>query len=459
MSVCRLLLAAASAAALVVPLTVAVTGSADAAPADQGITHRAARVCATPAAGYMACNSLVIVDPAGKPKQTSEPTSYTPAQLRGAYGLDAAASSLGSGMTVAIVDAYDDPNALADVNAYRGQWSIAPFGAEGSPTFTKVGQDGTSDLPSPNASWAQEISLDLDMLSAICPNCNVVLVEANSASYADLAAAVHTAAVRGADAISNSYGGPELDPATASDIAAAYDYPGVAITASSGDSGYGVSSPASFATVTAVGGTTLTIKSDNTRGSETAWSGAGSGCSAYSARPDAQSAMIADTGVCAHRVVADVSVVADPMTGVAVYDTYGLGRNAGWLTFGGTSVGAPIIAAIYALAANDASGPGGLYTYATNTDNGTYSGDGFNDVTSGSNGSCPADTTNSTSGNLRSAAEAGAASAWREKSGKPGGGPSRGGSTPPLLNTYLCEAAVGFDGPTGLGSPSGIGAF
>jgi subtilase family serine protease len=461
MSVCRLLLAAASAAALVVPLTVAVTGIAGAEPADQGIANHAAHVCATPAVGHVACGSLVVVDPAGKPKQTSEPTGYTPAQLRGAYGLDAAASSKGSGMTVAIVDAYDDPNALADVNVYRGQWGIAPFGSDEGPTFTKVGQDGNSSLPAPNASWAQEISLDLDMVSAICPNCNVVLVEANSASYSDLAAAVNTAVVLGADAISNSYGGPELDPSTASDIAAAYDHPGVAITASSGDSGYGVSSPASFATVTAVGGTTLQINSNNSRGSETAWNGAGSGCSAYSTRPDGQTGSIADTNVCAHRVVADVSAVADPATGVAVYDTYGLGRNAGWLTFGGTSVGAPIIAAIYALAGgNNAAGPSGLYASATSTD-GTYSGVGFNDVVSGSNGSCPADTTSSPSGNLRSAGAAGAApaSARSEKSGKPGGGPGKGGSTPPPPNTYLCEAAVGFDGPTGLGSPSGIGAF
>ncbi len=460
MSARRFLLAAASAAALVVPLTVAVAGSAGAAPADQGIVHRTAQVCATPAAGHVACKSLVVVDAAGKPKQTSEPTGYTAVQLRGAYGLEAAASSRGSDMTVAIVDAYDDPNAEVDVNAYRTQSNIALLNSAGGPTFTKVGQDGSSSLPSPNASWAQEISLDLDMVSAICPNCSIVLVEANSASYSDLAAAVNTAARLGAAAISNSYGGPEIDPSAASEIAAAYDHDGVAITASSGDSGYGVSSPASFATVTAVGGTTLQVNSDNSRGLETAWSGAGSGCSAYSPRPDGQTGLIADSGVCANRVVADVSAVADPMTGVAVYDTYGLGRNAGWLTFGGTSVGAPIIAAIYALAGDNAAGPAGLYAYATNTVDGSYSGVGFNDVTTGSNGSCPADTTNSTAGALRGAAgaAAGPVAARSGKSGKPGGGPSRGGSTP-LPNTYLCAAGTGFDGPTGLGSPNGVGAF
>src|SRR5437879_4060063 len=183
------------------------------------------------------------------------------------------------------------------------------------------------------------------MVSAVCPKCKIVLVEANSASFAALGNAENTAASL-ANVISNSYGGSDASDST---YGAPYNHPGKAITVSSGDSGYGVEFPASSHYVTAVGGTSLRTASNSRGWSETAWSGAGSGCSAYNTALTGQSGL---TG-CSRRAVADVSAVADPNTGVAVYDTFG--GVGGWLVFGGTSVAAPIIGGVYGLAANAAS--------------------------------------------------------------------------------------------------------
>src|SRR5439155_14393200 len=264
--------------------------------------------------------------------------------------------------------------------------------------FKKIDQNGGTNYPRGDKGWAEEISLDLDMASAICPNCKLLLVEAKTNSFTNLAAAVNQAAAQGANAISNSYGGAEFSGETSSE--SSFNHPGVAITVSSGDAGYGVEFPAASQYVTAVGGTSLS-RAGNARGwTETVWSGAGSGCSAYITKPSWQ----ADAG-CARRTVADVSAVADPNTGVAVYDTFRI-RGGGWLVFGGTSVSAPIIAGVYALAGNAGSLTYGSYSYS-------HTGSLF-DVTSGSNGNC---------------------------------------------GTYLCNGVVGFDGPTGNGTPNGTGAF
>jgi subtilase family serine protease len=248
--------------------------------------------------------------------------------------------------------------------------------------------------------------LDLEMVSAICPSCPIIYVAGNTAAFADLATAVNTAVTKGAKVVSNSYGGPESSGTTT--FASSYNHPGVAITVSSGDSGYGVQSPASFNTVTAVGGTNLVLNADGTRKTETAWSGAGSGCSGYIAKPSWQH----DTG-CSRRTVSDVSAVADPATGVAVYDSYGSTGGANWLVFGGTSVAAPIIGGVYALSGNTTGTPASL-AYAA------PSGSLF-DVTSGSNGRCVA----------RKSSTAG----------------------------YLCTGTAGYDGPTGVGTPNGTAAF
>jgi subtilase family serine protease len=354
------------------------------------------RVCTAASYREALCHAWVSVDQQGQPLATTGPTGYNPADLVAAYALNTGG---GAGQTVAIVDAFDDPNAEADLGVYRAQFGL-PACTTANGCFRKVNQNGgTFFMPRPDMGWAEEISLDLDMVSAICPNCHILLVEANSASFTNLVAAVDRAAAMGAKVISNSYGGGEYSGEVSDQ--SHYNHPGVAITVSSGDAGFGVEFPAASQYVTAVGGTSLT-KSGNTF-TETAWSGAGSGCSAYVTKPAWQT----DAG-CANRTVTDVSAVADPNTGVSVYDTYGFNRRGGhWLVFGGTSVAAPLIGAVYALAANEGAINYGSFSYA-------HTGSLF-DIVSGSNGSCS--------------------------------------------GTYLCTAGAHYDGPTGNGSPRGTGAF
>jgi len=374
--------------------------SAAAAPSAAGAGHRNVRVCSAPASGSAGCHAIRrdSVTSSGTVTPNATPSGYGPADLQSAYNLPS--STAGSGQTVAIVDAYDDPNAESDLGVYRSQYGLAAC-TTANGCFRKVNQSGGTKYPKANGGWAQEISLDLDMVSAICPNCHILLVEASSSSLTNLGTAVNTAARLGANVISNSYGGSESSSDPSYD-ASYYNHPGVAITVSSGDSGYGVQYPAASQYVTAVGGTTLN-RASNTRGwSETVWSGAGSGCSAYDPKPSWQK----DSG-CTNRTVADVAAVADPNTGVAVYDSYSYQGASGWLVFGGTSVAAPVIGSVYALAGNASGVTYGSFPYA-------HPGS-LNDVTSGSNGSC-------------------------------------GGS-------YLCTGGPGYDGPTGLGTPNNTGAF
>ena len=365
-----------------------------------------ARACGLPGPDQASCHALRRTDvtphrnnPNG-PNVT--PSGYGPSDLQSAYNLASASAGNGGSATVAIVDAYDDPNAAADLAVYRAQYGLSTCGTG---CFTKVDQTGGTNYPSGDTGWSQEISLDLDMVSAICPNCHILLVEASSNSLANLGAAVNYAAsVPGVVAISNSYGAGEFS-GEGNYSSSYYNHLGIAVTVSAGDSGYGVEFPAASQFVTAVGGTTLTHAS-NTRGwSETVWSGTGSGCSAYIAKPSWQK----DTG-CSRRTVGDVAADADPNTGVAVYDTYGQG---GWLVFGGTSVASPIIASVYALAGNAGSVTYGSYSYTHRSS--------LNDVTSGSNGRC-----------------------------------TRGRNT---SQQYLCTGEPGYDGPTGNGTPNGTGGL
>jgi subtilase family serine protease len=382
----RVLVAASAAMTL---LSVMAATSPVAALSATGAVH-SKRVCAVQPAGYVACDARVVTDANLHPLATTTYQSgYNPAQLRTAYGL-----STGSAPKVAIVDAYANPNATSDLAAYRTQFKLGPA------NLTQVSQTGGSISRVPhNVGWGQEEMLDLEMVSAICPSCSILYVGAKSASFNDLAAAVDRAATMGAKVISNSYGGNEFS--TEASIAGHYNHPGVAITVSSGDSGFGVQAPAAFNTVTAVGGTTLNLSSSSARLSETVWSGAGSGCSAYISKPSWQT----DTA-CSRRTVADVAAVADPQTGVAVYDSYGSIGGANWYVFGGTSVAAPIIGAVYALSGNTAGVPAQL----------AYSNpSSLFDVKIGSNGTCN--------------------------------------------GLYLCTAVSGYDGPTGNGTPIGTGAF
>lgn len=405
--------------AIVLTLLALVTGLVAVQPADAAVGRMTTGFgCAVPDhPGQVKCLGRIRAHRARNgrvaPLTVTTPTGLQAPDLQSAYNLS---GTSGDGSTVAIVDAMDDPNAESDLAVYRSSNHLPPCTTDNG-CFKKVNQDGdTSPLPAGDFGWAEEISLDLDMVSAACPGCNILLVEASSPDTDPLSTAEDTAAnTDGVVAISNSWGGSEDSTTKAADPH--FDHPGVAITASSGDSGFGVIWPASASTVTAVGGTSLK-KASNSRGwTETAWSGAGSGCSSNETKPAWQH----DTG-CARRTVADVSAVADPNTGVGVYDTYnncgsssfcdtlislGLAQGLdGWAQVGGTSAASPIIASVFALAGNTSSIDGSFpYSHT----------DSLFDVTSGSNGSC-------------------------------------GG-------TYLCTAGPGYDGPTGLGTPNGTGAF
>ncbi|MEV6721520.1 S53 family peptidase [Streptomyces xanthochromogenes] len=359
-------------------------------------------LCASQAAGTMHCLALERTDVKQHRGITAEaaPTGFGPADLQKAYNLPADG---GSGQTVAIVDAQDDPNAESDLATYRSQYGL-PACTTANGCFKKVDQNGGTNYPTADSGWAGEISLDVDMVSAVCPQCHILLVEATSANMDDLGAAVNRAVTMGAKYVSNSYGGSEDASDTTAD-SQYFNHPGVAITVSSGDSGYGVEYPAASQYVTAVGGTSLKQDSSTRGWSESVWGtsaggeGAGSGCSAYDPKPSWQK----DSG-CAKRAVADVSAVADPATGLAVYDSY---QANGWNVYGGTSASSPIIAGVYALAGAPAGGSTpSSFPYA-------HTGS-LNDVTTGANGSC---------------------------------------------SDYLCKAGAGYDGPTGLGTPNGTAAF
>jgi subtilase family serine protease len=373
--------------------TVAATGL-PAQAASVSVTHSCAAVT-TP--GVMRCFALRRTDLKAVKAlaAAATPSGLGPSDLTSAYALPAG----GSGATVAIVDAYDDPKAEADLGTYRSQYGL-PACTTANGCFKKVNGSGqTSPLPTADSGWAGEISLDVDMVSAVCPNCHILLVEAASPDDASLFTAIDTAVSLGAKYVSNSWGGAESSSETSQDTD--LNHPGVAITVSSGDDGTGAEYPATSRYVTAVGGTSLSRSSSSSRGwTEKAWSSAGSGCSAYETKPTWQTV----TTSCSRRAEADVSAVADPATGVAVYQTYGA---SGRSVYGGTSASAPIIAGVYALAGTPGSSDyPASYPYAHQSN--------LNDVTSGSNGSC--------------------------------GAP-------------ICTAGSGWDGPTGLGTPNGVSAF
>ena len=351
--------------------------------------------CGAAAAGFAQCHAILRVN--GKPGGGGSPSGLNPSDLQSAYKLSATG---GNGQTIAIVDAYDDPNAEADLGVYRAKFGLSSC-TTANGCFRKTDQTGGTNYPRGNTGWAEEISLDIDMASAICPNCHILLVEASSNSFANLLAADDYAASQ-TSWISNSWSGGESSGEGSYD--SHFNKSGKVFTFATGDSGYGAQYPATSPYVVAVGGTSLK-KASNSRGwTETAWSGAGSGCSAYESQPSWQSGNANITSVCGNRAEADISAIGDPNTGVSVYDTF---RESGWLVFGGTSVATPIIASVYALA-NNASTVGGNASYLYSHTSSYF------DVTSGSNGNC---------------------------------------------GSLLCNATSGWDGPTGLGTPNGSGGF
>ena len=346
------------------------------------------------------CHGRVIVDSNGCPHRNPGPAGFSPSQLRSAYKITGTGSSA---TTIALVEAYGYATAEADLGHYRTQFGL-PTCTTSNGCFRKVNQTGDAGpYPAENVGWAQETAVDLDMVSAICRNCKILLVEANSASFDDITAAVGIAADLGAHVINNSYGGDEFGGYSYDDY---YDYPNIAIVASTGDVGFGQGAqfPSSSEFVTAVGGTTLSTASNSRGWTESAWINAVSGCSILSPKPAWQH----DTG-CETRMVADVAAVADPNTGVAVFapavDISGNELPAAWLVFGGTSVSSPIIAGVYGVNGGAVHGASDPYAHLG----------GLFDVTSGVNGFCD-----------------------------PG---------------YFCTSGVGYDGPTGLGTPNGTSAF
>ncbi len=378
------------------------------------VQHPVRDVCAQTAAPDTArCLSKVRVNDDGTVKSDATPSGLGPSDLASAYNIPSSGTYTG---TIAIVDAYDDPTAESDLGTYRSTYGL-PACTTANGCFTKINENGASSpLPSTDTGWAGEISLDLDMASAICPSCKILLVEADSASYADLGAAVNAAANAGATVISNSYGGTESSSNSSYD-SQYYTHAGIAIFASSGDSGYsgGTQYPAAGANVIAVGGTTLTKSTSTSRGwTEKVWgssssgsNGAGSGCSNYTTRPSWASASASPN--CSKKTVADVSAVADPNTGVAVYLTTG---GSGWTVYGGTSAASPIVASIFALT-NNGSKTGAFIWGNTGS---------FYDVTSGTN--------------------------YNGASG------STGGKACSVGTNNLCNGVSGFDAPTGWGTPN-----
>jgi subtilase family serine protease len=377
-------------------LALLATGLGSTAAAHPTPRPHSERVCMPhPEPGHATCfaERRTDVEPMSRSRIASPAAikGYSPADLVSAYAIP---TDLGAGATVAVVDAFDNPNAEADLAVYRTMWGLPPCGS-GDGCFRKVNQNGaTAPLPSTDSGWATEISLDLQMVSAACPKCRILLVEADSTDFDDLGVAENYAATQGVAAISNSFGADEIRDSVRQ-ATRYFDHPGIALLAASGDDGFRVEFPAAAPGVIAVGGTRLD-RATNARGwAESAWTNGGSGCSNLQPKPSWQH----DTG-CAGRTVVDVSAVADPNTGPAVYDTF----SGGWTVIAGTSAATPLLAGMFALAGNPNPTAAAFYDNAN--------GAGLNDVTTGQTDDCD--------------------------------------------TAYLCQALPGYDGPTGMGTPHGI---
>lgn len=389
-------LAAAATAAALAPT------AASAAPVKPGPTpNKAVRAaCGAAQPGHARCLAQYR---AGRPVHSGRsaaaalPDGFGPADLKSAYALPATTST----KTVAVVLAFDYPSAEADLAVYRSTFGL-PACTAASGCFRKVNQQGlAAPLPEADPGWALEAALDLQMVSASCPTCKLILVEGDDNSFEALAAAVDTAVRIGASVVSNSYGGDESGfDAT---VEASYNHPGTPILASSGDFGFTTAqTPAALPGVIAIGGTSL-VRDGSSRGwSEQVWGGAGSGCSAWHDKPSWQ-----HDPNCQMRTTADISAVADPATGVAVYDTFGIPADQAWLILGGTSVSSPFLAGVIASTGHPEKVTAQrLYAKKASV---------FNDVVGGSNGFCGDD--------------------------------------------YLCTGLPGYDAPSGRGTPRGLAAF
>ncbi len=467
-------------------------------PASAQVTHFAIgqRVCRLPRRGQATCFAMRRVEVAeGTPgalpyrlaagadlrdattgaAATIGPTGgLTPSDLATAYAFSSTAT--GTGQTVAIIDAYNDPNINSDLQTFDKQYGLATC-SEANGCLKVVNQTGGSTLP-PNdtTGWSVEESLDVETVHSVCQNCKIILIEANSQSNADLATAVNEAVALKATEITNSYGSYEA--ARTSTQNAAYNHPGIVITASAGDDGYydfdllgGASpspynqpnAPASLNTVVAVGGTSLYLGQTATRESETVWNdngtadyyesllgfplgATGGGCSHLFAAQLWQSNVSdwANTACGTKRLVSDIAAVGDYLTGFDIYASYNCGSDCtviGWQTVGGTSLSSPLIAAMYALA----GGAHGV-KYPALTLYGHLGSASLFNVTSGGNGWCSGE----------GAAGCGDPNTFGEgilDCDYPASG------TTPAVGDLACDAGTGYNGPTGVGTPKGLGAF
>ena len=390
----KLIFSGLAAGALAVSGLAAALPGASAMPAHTNGGAHAVHVCGTHSKpGHARCYAMAVTAADGKVSGSVRPlaAAYTPAQIQSAYKLT---GLLSGGRTVALVDAFGYPNLASDLAFYRSTYGL-PACTVANGCLKIMDQNGGTNYPPYNSGWALEQALDVDAVSAACPDCKIIMVQATTNSFANLETAVNRAALQtGVVAISNSYG-----CSTCGNLPnnSAYQHPGIAVTASTGDSGFdGGSYPSTDTHVVGVGGTSVFADGSARGFHETVWNGAGSGCG-YNNKPRWQNA--ANT-TCTTKATADVSAAADPSNG-----GLNIRFNGAFIQVGGTSESSPIIAAVYALSGNTTKYPA-KFPYKN-------AGQLF-DVTSGSNGAC----------------------------GIP-----------------VCQARAGWDGPTGMGTPNGVGAF
>jgi subtilase family serine protease len=378
-------------------------------------------LCDTSPKGRMRCHTDVLTDATNKPLNAAFPfaNSFGPTQLHLAYSLPCTPkgpvqeicpppTKFGP-QTLAIVTSYHAPNIEQDLKIYSTYFGL-PDCTVANGCLTVLNQNGSTLLPQVvESSWAVQTALQVETAHALCQTCRILLLEANSNQVIDLATAVNTGAHLGATAITNGYGAPEWSGQTSYD--GYFNHPGTAITFSTGDSGYGVEYPAASPQVTAVGGTTLQLYTDNTYASESVWSKTGSGCSLYELASSWQLYLPnwKQLGCGLNRAVADVSADADPATGVAVYSSTSYNGFTGWWQMGGTTLASTIIASIYALHGELPQG-----TIATTVPYLYMTQNSRHDIATGKNGIC---------------------------------------------GDFMCTVSTGYDGPTGLGTPNGLTGF
>ena len=362
-----------------------------------GTEDGAPNVCTT---GHWQCKAHLVVDENNRARPSATPAGLGPADLASAYKLKASVTSTA---TIAIVDAFNYPNAESDLAKYRAQFGL-PACTKANGCLRILNENGaTSPLPGNSPAgddWTVEAALDLDMASAACPTCKLILFEAQDDQGNGLFAAQNAAAASGAVSISNSWGGPSDGTDLSLDASFFTHTQNVNVFVATGDNGNTGATPdypSTSAHVIGVGGTSLRKSTTASRGwTETAWSGAGSSCSKLIAKPSFQS--VVPTAACSKRAAADVSAVADPNTGLAVFNA----GSGGWIVVGGTSAASPFVAAVFARYGISGASHNASYPYAHTNQ--------FFDITSGKNGTC---------------------------------------------TSALCRAGTGWDGPTGIGSPNG----